>query len=210
MKLDGLWDQFSKRQFDYLGNIIYRSNAKSICDIGSFAGSVARAVWKTIKVSDKELYLLDNYAFLPEALREPFFKAVKKTVGDSDRIHTVLESSHVYDWTQHDFVIFSQADIEHFKPDFEKLIQSNVKWVALDLSSTYCLQRFSTILNGINDKKITPQYYVDGMIICGEPTPCTLPTESSEFLGHKIQFAKKKKGAYIQAIEDIVNKFNGN
>ena len=89
MKLDGLWDQFSKRQFDYLGNIIYRSNAKSICDIGSFAGSVARAVWKTIKVSDKELYLLDNYAFLPEALREPFFKAVKKTVGDSDRIHTV-------------------------------------------------------------------------------------------------------------------------
>ena len=111
MKLEGLWNQFTKRQFDYLGNIIYRSNAKSICAIGSFAGSVARAIWKAIKVSDKELYLLDNYAFLPEALREPFFKAVKKTVGDSDRIHTVLESSHVYDWTQHDFVILNKADV---------------------------------------------------------------------------------------------------
>ena len=84
MKLEGLWDQFTKRQFDYLGNIIYRSNAKSICDIGSFAGSVARAIWRAIKVSDKELYLLDNYAFLPEKERELFFKAVKKTVGNSD------------------------------------------------------------------------------------------------------------------------------
>ena len=84
MKLDGLWDQFSKRQFDYLGNIIYRSNAKSICDIGSFAGSVGRAVWKTIKVSDKELFLLDNYAFLPEALREPFFKAVRTSDSEGE------------------------------------------------------------------------------------------------------------------------------
>ena len=46
------------------------------------------------------------------------------------------------------------------------------------------------------------------MIICGEPTPCTLPTESGVFLGHKIQFAKKKKGGYVQAIEDIVKNFN--
>ena len=154
MKLENIWQQFTQRQFDYLGNIIYRSKAKSICDIGCFAGSVGRAVWKAIKVSDKELYLLDNYAFLPEAFRQPFLKAVKKTVGDSDRIHTILESSHVYNWTQHDFVIFSQADIDHFRPDYEKLIQSNVKWVALDLSSTNCLQRFSIILDGIKDNSI--------------------------------------------------------
>jgi len=204
MNLEKIWQQFTQRQFDYLGNIIYQSKAKSICDIGCFAGSVGRAVWKAIKVSDKELYLLDNYAFLPEAFRQPFLKAVKKTISNSDRIHTLLEDSHEYDWTQHDFVIFSHADIGHMEKDFELLLTSKVKWVALDLSSTNCLQRFSLILDGINDKKITPQYYVDGMIICGEPTPCTLPTESGKFLGHKIRYVKKKKGSYNKAVEDIV------
>tara|TARA_R110001632_G_scaffold151988_1_gene269632 strand:- start:79 stop:699 length:621 start_codon:yes stop_codon:yes gene_type:complete len=206
MILEGLWNQFSKKQFDYLGNIVYRSKAKAICDVGAFAGSVSRAIWKAIEISDKELYMLDNYAFLPEGLRESFFTAVKKTVGNNDRIHTILESSHTYDWTQHDFIIFSPADYNHFKPDFAKLIKSNVKWVALDLSLN-CFQRASAMLNAIKNKELTPRYYIDGMIICGEATPCSLPTSSGEFLGHKIQWADKPRGAYVDAVENIVKNF---
>ena len=206
MILEGLWNQFSNRQFDYLGNIVYKSKAKSICDVGAFAGSVSRAIWKAIKVSDKELYMLDNYKFLPEGLRESFFKAVKKTVGDNDRIHTILENSHTYDWTQHDFIIFSHADYNHFKPDFDKLIKSDVKWVALELPLN-CFERTSTMLGAIKNKELTPRYYIDGMIICGEATPCTLPTESGELLGHKIQWVKKRKGSYVKAVEDIIANF---
>tara|TARA_Y100000590_G_scaffold467399_1_gene646185 strand:- start:4374 stop:4994 length:621 start_codon:yes stop_codon:yes gene_type:complete len=206
MRVDGIWNQFSERQFDYLENIISNSSAKSICDIGAFAGSVSRCVWKAIKNSDKELYMLDNYEFLPEKLREPFFKTVKKTISDSNKVHTILEDSHKYNWTQHDFVIFSHADYTHFKPDFDRLIKSKVKWVALDVPMG-CFKRTTTMLDAIKNKNLTPQYYVDGMIICGKPTPCTLPTEDGELLGHKVQWVQKKKGSYVKALEKIAKTF---
>ena len=65
MRVDGIWNQFSERQFDYLENIISNSSAKSICDIGAFAGSVSRCVWKAINeyfITDKkEKILTKNY-----------------------------------------------------------------------------------------------------------------------------------------------------
>ena len=78
MKLEKIWDQFNPRQFEYLGNIVANSTAKSVIDVGCFCGSVGRAVWKGIENTDKELYLLDNFEFLPEKFRPHFFKAVKK------------------------------------------------------------------------------------------------------------------------------------
>ena len=104
------------------------------------------------------------------------------------------------------FIIFSHADYNHFKPDFDKLIKSDVKWVALELPLN-CFERTSTMLGAIKNKELTPRYYVDGMIICGEATPCTLPTESGELLGHKIQWVKKRKGSYVNAVEDIIANF---
>ena len=55
MKIEALWNQFSRRQFKYLGNIVANSDAKTVCDIGAFAGSVSRCLWEHIKDTDKEL-----------------------------------------------------------------------------------------------------------------------------------------------------------
>ena len=203
MKLEKIWDQFDPRQFEYLANIVANSTAKSVIDVGCFCGSVGRAVWKGIEDTDKELYLLDNFKFLPEKFRPHFFKAVKKTIGESDRIHTILEDSHRYPWQQHDFVIFSHADYDHMKIDFEKLLDAKIKFIALDLPLN-CFQRTSTMLEAISNNKLIPRYYIDGMLICGDETPCTLPTHDGKFLGHDIKWVEKKKGSYVKAVEDIV------
>ena len=202
MNLENIWQQFSKRQFEYLSDIVSHSDAKSICEIGAFCGSVARAVWKGIQHSDRELYLIDNYAFLPEKFRPHFFKLVKKSISNDKRIHTLLEDSHQYDWTQHEFVIFSHADYDHMQKDFERLIDSNVKSVALDIPLG-CFKRTATMLDAINQKKLTLQYYVDGMLICGQTTHCSLPTEEGMLLGQPIRYVKKKKGSYQTAIDKI-------
>ena len=67
--LEKIWNQFSPKQLDYLVNIVKNSDAKTVCEIGTFTGSVARPLWKGIKGSGKELYLVDNYHFLPEKIR---------------------------------------------------------------------------------------------------------------------------------------------
>ncbi len=203
MNLEKIWHQFSPRQYSYLGDIVGNSSAKSVCEIGAFCGGVARAVWQGIKDTDKELYLIDNYAFLPERFRKHFFKAVKKTISNSDRIHMLLENSHEYDWTKHDFLIFSHADFDHMEKDFDRLLDSKVKWVALDLPKG-CFKRTAKMLDAITNKKLFPSYYVDGMIICGPTTPCTLPTQEGTFLGHQVRYVEKKKGSYNKAVEDIV------
>jgi hypothetical protein len=207
MNIENIWQQFSKRQFTYLTDIVSHSNAKTVCEIGAFCGSVARAVWKGIKHSDKELFLIDNYEFLPDKFRPHFFKLVKKTISDDARIHTILEDSHTYDWTKHEFVIFSHADFNHMKKDFDRLLDSDIKSVALDIPLG-CFQRTATMLEAVKEKNLTPRYYVDGMLICGQQTHCSLPTEEGELLGHAVRYVKKKKGAYQTAIDQIVKNFN--
>jgi len=208
MDIENIWQQFTKRQFEYLSDIVSHSNAKTVCEIGVFCGSVARAIWKGMENSDKELYLIDNYSFLPEKFRKPFFKMIKKTISSNDRIHTLLEDSHKYDWTKHDFIIFSHADYDHMKNDFDKLLTVNVKTVALDIPFG-CFKRTTTILEALKDKKLRPQYYIDGMLICGQMTHCSLPTEEGTLLGNPIRYVKKKKGSYQTAIDKIVGNLKG-
>ena len=90
MNLENIWLQWSNRQLNYVIDIIKNSDAESICEIGSFVGSVARPLWNGIKDTNKKLYLVDNYHFLPEKARESFFKFVKKSIGNSEKIHTIL------------------------------------------------------------------------------------------------------------------------
>ena len=207
MKIEALWNQFSRRQSKYLGNIVANSDAKTVCDIGAFAGSVSRCLWEHIKDTDKELYMIDNYLFLPQKWRQPFFNTVKKTVGNSERIHTVLENSHTYDWCQHDFVVFSHESFAHYNPDLKKLYTSNVDTVVIDLPLN-CFERTKSMLEHVQTGKLTPRYYIDGTIVCGKDTVCTLPTESGELFGHPIQYAKKAKGSYANAIDHILDNFN--
>ena len=80
MKLYDMWEGFSTEQYSYITNIIKNSDAKTICELGTFVGSTAKQVWDSIKDTDKELYLVDNYAFLPERKRQKFFNAVKSSI----------------------------------------------------------------------------------------------------------------------------------
>ena len=49
MNLENIWLQWSNRQLNYVIDIIKNSDAESICEIGSFVGSVARPLWNGIK-----------------------------------------------------------------------------------------------------------------------------------------------------------------
>ena len=83
MNLENIWLQWSNRQLNYVIDIIKNSDAESICEIGSFVGSVARPLWNGIKDTNKKLYLVDNYHFLPENARESFFKFVRFLIVSS-------------------------------------------------------------------------------------------------------------------------------
>ena len=88
----------------------------SVDEIGVFGGSVARPLWNSIKDTNKELYLVDNYHFLPKNAREPFFKFVK-TKGLSTLIFfasrfitsseapTCIDKSVLFITSKSDFVI---------------------------------------------------------------------------------------------------------
>jgi hypothetical protein len=205
MKIDTLWSQFSDRQFRYLANVIEHTGDGSICEIGAFAGSVARAIWPAAKIKNRSLYLVDNYLFLPEKLRLPFFKMVKKTVSEDDRIHLILEDSHQYDWSAHDFIIFSHADYDHMAKDFKTLINLKNKSVALDLTLN-CMQRTNLVLSAIKESILIPKFYIDGLLICGDDVECTLPLDHGDFLGHPVRYASKQKGSYNKAINQILSK----
>ncbi len=205
MDLQTLWSQWSDRQLEYITNIIKNSDAKTICEIGVFGGSVARPVWQSIKNTNKELYLVDNYHFLPANARKSFFKFVKKSIGDSEKIHTILEDSHKYNWDQHDFIIFSHGDYDHMVFDFNRLLQSNVKYAIIDLTPT-CIDRFELLLSSVITKEsnLQLQYYIDGIFVLGrEELKCTLPTKNKLFLHQQIKYAPKKSGGYIEAIKTI-------
>jgi len=205
MDLENIWLQWSNRQLNYVIDIIKNSDAKSVCEIGSFVGSVARPLWNGIKDTNKKLYLVDNYHFLPENARKSFFKFVKKSIGDSEKIYTILEDSHKYNWDQHDFIIFSHGSYEHMIPDFNRLLQSNVKYAIIDITPT-CFERFNLLLHSVVTKEsnLKLQYYIDGIFVLGrEKLNCTLPTKKELFFHEPIQYVEKESGSYIKAINNI-------
>ena len=208
MNLENLWTQWSNRQINYITDIIKNSDALSICEIGVFGGSVARPLWNSIKDTNKELYLVDNYHFLPKNAREPFFKFVKNSISNSERIHTILEDSHKYNWDQHEFIIFSHGSYEHMVPDFNRLLQSDVKYAVIDVTPT-CIDRFELLLSSVvtQESNLRLQYYVDGVFILGrKELKCTLPTKNKLFFHQEIKCAPKQGGSYIKAIEEIKTK----
>ena len=48
MDLENIWLQWSNRQLNYVIDIIKNSDAESVCEIGSFVGSVASPLWNGI------------------------------------------------------------------------------------------------------------------------------------------------------------------
>ena len=93
MKLYEMWEGFSKEQYSYITNLIKNSDAQTICELGTFVGSTAKQVWDEIKDTGKELYLVDNYAFLPEDKREKFFHSVKHTIDPKTKnIKCILQN----------------------------------------------------------------------------------------------------------------------
>ena len=65
--------------------------------------------------------------FLPEDKRQKFFSAVKHSIDPETKdIVTILEDSHSYKWTKHDFVFFGHHDADHMLPDLKKLINKSI------------------------------------------------------------------------------------
>ena len=80
MQLQRLWSGFTNEQYNYITNIIKNSDAKSVCELGTFVGTTAKNIWEHIKDSDKKLYHVDNYLFLQEDKRQKFFDSVKHSI----------------------------------------------------------------------------------------------------------------------------------
>ena len=208
MQLQSIWSGFSKEQYEYMTDIIHNSDAKSVCELGTFIGTTAKQVWDKIEGSGKILYLVDNYAFLPENKREKFFNVVKRSIEPNTRaIITVLESSHTYDWTQHDFIIFGHHDADHMLPDLEKLIWSNVNYAIIGDGIPNCFQRTKAtyeLVAQMSGKGLHPQYYLNGLIVLGrKKLECTLPTTEDYFFGHKIKYMPKVAPNYKKAIDEV-------
>lgn len=199
-----IWKQFTNQQDEYLGNIIKLSPAKSVCEVGSFIGSVSRTIWRNIKHTDKTLTMVDNLHFLPERLQDKFFAFIKKTVSSDPRVQTVLSDSKNYDFTQHEFVVHSHENIQHMKQDWEKIVKC--KWGVLEIS-TNCFERTSFVLDAIRRDEITPRYYINGVLVFGDPTPCDLPVQKGELLGRPVMFAPKREGTYTDAVKRICKEF---
>ena len=66
MQLQSIWSGFSKEQYDYITDIIHHSDAKTVCELGTFLGTTAKQIWDKIERTGKKLYLVENYMFLPE------------------------------------------------------------------------------------------------------------------------------------------------
>ena len=208
MQLQTLWSEFSTKQLDYITNIIKNSDAKSICELGTFVGTSAKHIWDGIKDTDKKLYLVDNYLFLPKKYRWAFFNTIKNSIDkDTKNIIPILQSSHKYNWTQHDFVIFGHHDYDHMLPDFNILLQSDVKYAIIDINSK-CFDRFNLLLHSVvtQESNLKLQYYIDGIFVLGrEKLKCTLPTKNKLFFHRQIKCMPKGTGTYLQAIKNIQN-----
>ena len=57
MQLQSIWSGFSEQQYNYMTDIISNSDAKSICELGTFVGTTAMHVWNSIKDLDKKYEL---------------------------------------------------------------------------------------------------------------------------------------------------------
>lgn len=208
MQLQSLWSGYSAQQYDYMTDIIHNSDAKSVCELGTFIGTTAKHIWDKIEGSGKKLYLVDNYMFLPEDKREKFFNVVKRSIEPNTKaIITVLESSHTYDWTQHNFVVFGHHDADHMLPDLEKLIWSDVDYAIIGDGIPNCFQRTKAtyeLVARMSGKGLHPQYYLNGLIVLGrKKLQCTLPTTEDYFFGHKIKYMPKVAPSYKKAIDEV-------
>lgn len=208
MSLQDLWSGFSDQQYEYITHLISESDARSVCELGTFVGTTAQRIWQKIKHSDKKLYLVDNYMFLPDDKREKFFRAVKHSIDpETKNIIPILEDSHTYNWQQHDFIIFGHHDADHMLPDLHKLIESDVDYAIIGDGVPSCFHRtkatFELIAN-LTGKGLQPQYYLNGLIVLGrKKLSCTLPTEEDFLFGHSIKFMPKRNKNYRGAIDEL-------
>ena len=208
MQLQNIWSGFSKEQYNYMTDIIDNSDAKSVCELGTFVGTTAKQIWDKIEGSGKKLYLVDNYMFLPENKREKFFKTVKHSIEpNTNAIVTVLESSHTYDWTQHDFIIFGHHDADHMLPDLEKLMNSDVQDAIIGDGIPGCFRRTKAVfefLSAQSDYGFEAQYYLNGLIVIGrKKLECTLPTTRDSLFGNSIKYMPKSPTNYKKAIDEV-------
>ena len=153
MQLQTLWAEFSTKQLDYITNIIKNSDAKSICELGTFDGTSAKHIWDGIKDTDKKLYLVDNYFFLPKKYRWHFFNTIKNSIDkDTKNIIPILQSSHKYDWTQHVIFVLGREKLNCTLPTKNKLFfHQQIKCMPKG-TGTY-LQAIKDIQNMLGIKK---------------------------------------------------------
>ena len=208
MQMQSLWSGYSKEQYNYITDIIHNSDAKTVCELGTFVGTTAKQIWDKIEGSGKKLYLVDNYMFLPADKREKFFNAVKNSIEPNTRaIIPILENSHTYDWTKHDFIVFGHHDAEHMLPDLQKLIFSNVDYAIIGDGIPKCFQRTKAtyeLVSQMSGQGLHPQYYLNGLIVLGrKKLRCTLPTAEDYFFGHKIKYMPKPPMSYTKAIDEV-------
>jgi len=208
MNIQDIWEGFSAEQCSYLADIIKHSDAKSVCELGTFVGSTAKKIWGGIKDLDKELYLVDNYSFLPGDKREKFFNLIKHSIDPTTKnIKCILEDSHTYEWTKHNFVIFGHHDYDHMIPDLQKLFDSKVDYVVLGDGTPRCFLRTKAtyeLISNLSGGGLVPRFYLQGLIVLSRKNiMCSLPTEQDFFFGHKINFMPKPKGRYLKALNEI-------
>ena len=208
MQLQKIWSGYSEDQYAYITNIISNSDAKSICEIGTFLGTTAQRIWEAIKHTDKKLYMVDNYMFLPENKREKFFHTVKRSIDpDTENLIPVLMDSHFYNWQQHNFIVFGHHDADHMLPDLQKLVFSDVDYAIIGDGIPTCFQRTKATYELVaqhSGKGLIPQYYINGLVVLGrKKLQCTLPTHEDYFFGHKIKVVPKSKTNYTNAIDEV-------
>lgn len=208
MQLQRLWSGFSNEQLDYVTNIIKHSDAKSVCELGTFVGTTAKYIWNGIKKTNKKLYLVDNYLFLPEAKRQKFFNMVIRSIdNNTQNIIPILQNSHEYNWTQHNFIFFGHHDYNHMIPDLHTLMNSNVDYAIIGDGMPKCFQRTKAVfelLSNLTGKGLHPQYYLNGLIVLGRKTlTCDLPTQQDFLFGKKINYMPKPRGNYLKAIDEL-------
>jgi len=208
MQLQDMWTGCSEEQYQYITNIIKNSDAKSVCELGTFVGTTAKQIWESIRNSDRQLYLVDNYMFLPEHKRQKFFSAVKHSIDpDTKDIIPVLQSSHTYNWTQHDFIFFGHHDADHMLPDLKKLMNSDVQYAIIGDGIPSCFQRTKAVFEFLSDRLdygFEAQYYLDGLIVLGrKKLECTLPTTQDSLFGHSIKYMPNTKSNYLKAIDEV-------
>ena len=122
-----------------------------------------------------------------------FFNIVKDSIDkDTDNIVTILQSSHDYDWTKHNFIFFGHHNAAHMLPDLQTLIFSDVDYAIIGDGIPGCFQRTKATFEYISQmtgKGLYPQYYLNGLIVLGrKELECTLPTEQDYFFGQKIKY----------------------